>query len=330
MQSQFEGASLSMRSQRGAAQARLPNYHYALGQGRSLPASALQTEASDKELEIIGTQDQRTQVKDTTKIPYRWICSLKVYFRDPDDPGRVIEFDKGSGLLIGPSHVLTAAHVIYGEVTGSRGTARAQQALRIKVYPGRSGTGTMPFGGAESESFAYPAKFTANLDRRWDYGLIKLKSSIGLQTFKSLGNRPLGYWGSDALTKIAALDPAYLRGKVVNVAGYPDGKSHTQWIAYDLVDKVPPTVSGTAIPELITYLVDTSDGQSGAPVWRFIKASGVRYLVAVHLGGCHPSLDGCMVQGKRSSNLGLLLTKQVIAQINYWKDTMENPPAVRR
>jgi V8-like Glu-specific endopeptidase len=303
--------------------------HPVLGRGRSLPISALQREASDEAFEIIHTPDQRTRITDTTALPFRWVCSLKVYFRDPDDAKRVLEFDQGSGLLVGPSHVLTAAHVIYAAVGRPGRPNPKQEALRIDVFPGRTGDTTFPFGKARSESFAYPAAFTANMDRRSDYAMIKLKEDIGLRKFRSLSHQPVGYWGSDDKHKIVAVDRALLRGKIVNVAGYPDGKSHQLYTAYDTVNQVSPTMSGKDVPELLSHTVDTSNGQSGAPVWRHDPATGVRYLVAVHLGGCRldtVSLDGCLVNGKQTSNMGRLLTQKAVDQITLWKDTMEKPP----
>ncbi len=72
---------------------------------------------------------------------------------------------------------------------------------------------------------------------------------------------------------------------------------------------------------VITYLADTSEGQSGAPVWRFLPDSGKRCLVAVHNGGCHDLFDGCKPAGggKHTSNMGVLVTADLLQQIELWK-----------
>lgn len=294
------------------------NFHPALGQGVLI-------RQREFEEEVIGDRDTRQPV-DATRIPFRWICSLKVRFRDPDSFDAV-DFDAGSGLLISPRHVLTAAHNVFAPITGSKGTKDKRQALLVWAYPGRNGDDVFPFGKAESASIAYLAKFENDLDVRWDYALIKLKTAIGDQTFRSLGNQALGYWGSAsraAGTLIQPLSQSFMAGKVVNVGGYPKTQPHRQVVAFDAVRDAPPTIKGRPVNELITYLTDTSEGQSGAPVWLFFPNTGRRYLVAVHRGECHPALDGCKpaASSRPTSNLGVLITKEVVDQIEAWKKSM--------
>src|SRR5690606_487121 len=81
-------------------------FHRNLGPGKVLTRSAARREM--EEPEVIGTDD-RVQVKTTTEVPFRWICSLDLFFDDPDDSTKTLKFS-GSGTLIGPRHVLTAAH----------------------------------------------------------------------------------------------------------------------------------------------------------------------------------------------------------------------------
>jgi V8-like Glu-specific endopeptidase len=137
----------------------------------------------------------------------------------------------------------------------------------------------------------------------------------------------LGWWGSTSAgagTEIRALSRTYLQNLIVNVGGYPKDKNHIPQCAYDVINNSSPTVNGTSIPELITYLVDTKDGQSGSPVWRYWKDSGKRCMVAVHHGSCIDVMDGCKTStgGRPTSNTGVLITTDVLNQINAWKQQM--------
>lgn len=316
----YRGQVFNSETRAPVTPAPLRNFHPRprLGQG-------VLVRAREFEEEVIGDRDTRQQV-DATRVPFRWICSLKVRFRDPDTFDAV-DFDAGTGLLISPRHVLTAAHNVYAQITGSKGAKDKRKALLVWAYPGRNGDDNFPFGKAESESIAYLSKFESNLDMRWDYALIKLKSAIGDQTFRSLGNQALGYWGSASRatgTLIQPLNREFLTGKVVNVSGYPKNQNHTQWVAFDAVKDVSPTFKGQRVNELITYLTDTSEGQSGAPVWLFFQNTGKRCLVAVHGGSCREMLDGCKPSrtSRPTSNMGVLMTKEVVDQINAWKQSM--------
>lgn len=311
---------------RASSPSSVRNYHHALGRGvlvRLRPGVAREME----EQEIIGRDDTRRKA-DGTSIPFRWVCSLKTRFRDPgSDSLNVQDFDAGTGVLIDAQYVLTAAHNVYAEITGSKGIKDKRKALRIWVYPGRNGATDLPFGEVEAADFRYPKAFEKDLDPRWDYALIKLKTAIGEQTFKRLNNQPLGWWGSakwGAGTVITALGRNYLQDKIVRVSGYPNDKNHEQYFAYDVVNNANPTVKGAKVPELITYLVDTKTGQSGAPVWRKLENGQKRCLVAIHHGECHELLDGCKptANSKPTSNMGVLLTSAVLDQIAAWKKEM--------
>ena len=76
----------------------LRNFHPMLGQGVLVRRRTEQTREFEEE--VIGDRDTRQRV-DTIRMPFRWICSLKVRFRDPDSFDAV-DFDAGSGLLMVP------------------------------------------------------------------------------------------------------------------------------------------------------------------------------------------------------------------------------------
>src|SRR5688500_17688635 len=78
--------------------------------------------------------DERVLVARTLAVPYRWIGSLVVSVEKPYPKGWTSGFARGSGLLIGPRHVLTAAHGIYSD--------DGRSPKSIVVAPARNGRRT--------------------------------------------------------------------------------------------------------------------------------------------------------------------------------------------
>jgi len=248
--------------------------HRSLGKGR--PVSS-----NEYELELVGPADERKQAV-STDVPFRWICSLELHFKDPDT-GAISAYS-GSGILISPRHILTAGHCIMDEITGARGTTRKVTASKIIARPGRKGS-SEPFGKSSSIKLNVSSAWSASLDFRYDYGLITLADNIGSKTFASLGNKPLGFWGSSTYgvgTRINPGTTASLKGTSLNISGYPGDKPDTQWYAYGKVVNTSPAAGS----QLIYYEMDTCGGQSGGAVW--LRWQNFRNLVAIHTGPCIP------------------------------------------
>jgi V8-like Glu-specific endopeptidase len=236
--------------------------------------------------------DERRLVVDTLAVPYRWICSLDVTFDKPYPKGWKSGFARGSGLLIGPRHVLTAAHGIYPD--GNRGPKS------IVVAPGRNGRRT-PLGQFKAVAWTVSSRAFGRfgIARDFDFGIVHLDRDIAGPSYAALGNKPLGYWGSPTHgqgTELRALARDRLVGRRVVVCGYPgdrcgtqpfdlddprascskDDQATTQWIGNG------PAAAPPHAPRLLHHTADTAKGQSGCPVW--IKFDdGRRCLVGVHV-----------------------------------------------
>jgi V8-like Glu-specific endopeptidase len=277
--------------------------------------------------EISPPSDTRMPVKDTTIFPFRFICDIAVKMKSAD--GRVRAIGHGSGTLIGNKHVLTVGHNIKINHNGVVLLAES-----IVVTPGRNTAAPLtkrkPFGSVEAQSWKAHPSWIASFDHQYDFALITLKKEIGKDIFGVLGKKQLGFWGSPGFggkTLLRVVDPASsLKDLIVNVGGYPadkcgdqplppsgtcpgDKEGGTQFCGFDkVIDPVPASA-----PTLLWHNVDSKPGQSGAPVWRWDKATGQRNLVGVHTGGVVDAATGAYVR-----NTAVRITRKVLESLTLW------------
>lgn len=280
--------------------------------------------------------DQRELVRRILDPPFRWICSLHAHFRKPWPKGMKAGLARGTGLLVGPRHVLTAAHCIYPDGQTSP--------TSLYVAPARNGR-TDPFGRCKAVAFNVPSLVFGRygIDQRHDYAIITLEREIAHQRYPALGGEILGHWGCTHAghgTVLRALGRDFLQGKRVNVCGYPGDRcgiepidigsscypalppspdcsskdrATTQWIGNGILSW------RTAHDPLFLHTADTSRGQSGSPMW-VRSTSGRRCLAGVHVDAeCRFQL----INGKRTllpvrGNLAVHINDQVLAMIRSW------------
>lgn len=279
---------------------------------------------------------------DTTKAPFRWICRVALFARGPSGLTR---FHHGTGTLVGPRHVLTAAHIF--DYVWDDDPSSLIEVLGITVAPGADGI-RLPFLAWRAEAWRAHPRWRANakrpfdFDARFDIGMIKLKRPIGGREFRALKGRQLGFWGS-ARGEGTVLQPPRIPladGGKLNIAGYPKAKEQglaRQMLVPATIRSVHPTLSGgRGIPELLTYDGDTGDGYSGGPVWHWDKEANTRHLIAVHHGGCQDipgpqggAMNNCVLSRnpegaivRTSPTAGVVLTQPVMDLITAWKLNM--------
>ncbi|WP_211589098.1 trypsin-like serine peptidase, partial [Allorhizocola rhizosphaerae] len=229
---------------------------------------------------IIGTDD-RIRIGNTTKVPWRRYCALKIEF-----PSGAVY--RGTGFFIGERAVATAGHCVYLHDQG--GWAR-----RIEVIPGCDGT-SRPFGSALATTFRSTAGWTQHKLPAADYAAIILPAgAFPGQKFGSFG---FGVFPNEALLATPAV-----------LAGYPGDKPFAQ--LWGMRRKIKAVTAANLV-----YDIDTMGGQSGAPV--YIKQNGRRYAVGIHnygagAGNSATRITAAVVANfKKWSTLGTAALKTVI------------------
>lgn len=238
----------------GSAGALLAQIAQLLKTMQSRPGGESGMEATDESvvneavavLEVILGTDDRVRINNTSDIPWRRICALRITF-----PSNAVY--RGTGFLIGPRSLATAGHCVYLHNQG--GWAR-----KVEVIPGANGS-AKPFGSTESTQLRSVAGWVNAKKPESDYGCIVLPQG-------SFNGRNLGSFG------FGALSAQELVAKPAVLAGYPGDKPFAElWGMARKIKTVGPVTLG--------YDIDTMGGQSGAPLY-IKRGNGGRTVVGIH------------------------------------------------
>lgn len=210
---------------------------------------------------IIGGSDGRTPVSEYSKTRYPYIAIGYV-----ESTWRNGSVSRGTGALIGDNIVLTAGHNIFDAVSDDR----LGFATNVRFIPGKysnSGTGKEPFGYSDTDYYLTVDEYTNNINGNSipttqassDWGLLILHDNIGEKTsWFQMKN----YKKDDQLL-----------GLGVTVTGYAASiNSIERFNLWQMAGNIKVVADS-----YIGYEIDTSRGQSGAPVHDLDN-----YIVGVH------------------------------------------------
>jgi V8-like Glu-specific endopeptidase len=201
----------------------------------------------------------------------------------------------GTGFLIGPRVVLTAAHNLFDPLDGRGGFA---QALRVQ-FPGTSSLSAFDIGPNDYDTSSPWKSRDASLDKvtrgmsAFDYGVIRLPQSI-----------------DSVVTPMAfAVDNAQL-GRV-NVAGFPGAENLGTFKGAQIDTEIPagPPELAAFVPSRLFYALPTLPGMSGGPVWRDGPAGPIAC-------GIHTSLANAFTATGVALGSAVRLSQSVVTFIN--------------
>jgi V8-like Glu-specific endopeptidase len=235
--------------------------------------------------EWIMPKDERKPPPDATKKPWCAICYLEGNLAQ----GGTI---KGTGFLINPTTVVTAAHNLCEIQYG-----KAVEVKDLKVFPGRA-TSASTIKSIVATRYVYDKRYVAapkpgGLDRScYDYGLIFLNEPVNTdQSF---------YFDTVAIEP----DSKDCRNPL-SCGGYPQEKKFALMCDHEK-EPWPPTVSRFSDNgRLLLHDIYVSGGQSGAPI--FMESSG--QVVAIHV----------RINKGKSAWAGVCITQEMKKAFDLWK-----------
>jgi V8-like Glu-specific endopeptidase len=217
--------------------------------------------ADDADYAVVGPVDGRRRITDTTRFPFHAICHLERIFDDGARSG-------ATGFLVAPRIVLTAAHCLMSPAR--RLVGRNPVPRTIRVFPGRSSEAQR--NALPVASFYVPRQYKTRIDRRFDYGLIRLARPVPAEH----GAMPIAAPSTPQLREIR-------QRHLLHISGYPGDKPRgSQWHHSERLD-------GKTDAQLL-YSVDTCPGHSGAPIWIENWNGRPVSVIGIHTAGppAHP------------------------------------------
>ena len=263
---------LGVENYLGASLGKLPTENIQMDELQ--PAKKRQVREAVEDVRIDGVRNYNT-----TAYPYICFCYIRAYYKSKPQYVTL-----GSGVAVGPLHVLTAAHTLVDDKGEWVESLTVQFALNEHQQPFEQMAGTRVY---------IPEEYFGEFRQRYDYALIILDQSIETR---------IGWLGL-----FYALGPAALANREIHVTGYPSFRVTEQM--WTLQKKIK-----TISPQRLFYDVDSYGGNSGGPIWGYFKLQGNR-------GGAG---ECPLVMGIHTHNIELEIARQTFGTKAGVRLTKEN------
>lgn len=215
--------------------------------------------------QIVG-EDDSVPVVDNSMAPFNAICAI--YGMNGDGTKRLFH---GTGWLVTPFYVVTAAHVVTKKADGMR-VPVSESSLRL-YFESRIRLEASSFLSVEEISIYGP--YLENSAVQNDIAILRIE-----QVDHSARDHLILHNTTDQIV-----------GNEVMSAGYPDNKDHgfQMYSSLDIIERIDECV--------IRHKVDTYEGQSGSPL---ILSNGGYRVVGVHTKGFDSEAlnRGCLIYGE--------------------------------
>ena len=221
---------------------------------------------------IIGFNDERELITDTTQYPYSAIAFIEITWHNTEQKGY------GTAFMISPNKALTAAHCVYKD---------GQMAKKIQVIPAKNGPyfWNNPYGSAYAIDAFYPTAYESDTGTGNDWAILKLDKNIG----NDCGWLDLQVGGF-------SFGP---NGETFHASGYPvhDVKgSNYEDFRTEFLDnhyKEYQFHSSSIITDVdfkyFKHKIDILSGQSGAPIYKYDENNNIK-VIGIHSRGIYDLL----------------------------------------
>jgi V8-like Glu-specific endopeptidase len=214
---------------------------------------------------------------DSAEYPYRSVVQIQAQLPD----GSSIQ---GSGVMVAPDEVLTAAHMVWEQGVGT--------ATGVEVIPGYN-QGAEPFGSVSATDWHFLAVNDANGTETQDQSandiaLVHLSQPIGNE---------VGWMG---------IQTNFAGGSDVHITGYPASLGGTTYNGQVMVDSIARPTLDQQLSLMDFPAGTTNHGDSGGPIWE-IGRDGSPYVL------------GVVSAGGSQGDLGPIITTSLFNDIKQWE-----------